>query len=269
MASPPFYADWKFWSVVVSLVAIALSQLPPVHIMLRRAKLDIDVYSRIVINHKVGNPNAQLHLILSNIGGRILKIRSISLRFRRGIEDDFTLPAQNYFQQPADKESVLLTSFKLKPNDEWGHVVNFLNLFSRTEDKEYRKIESDLRNDILNKLNVQKQLEEQLSQDDPIAKIDRTIHSTSSDYVIASDDKVQPALAFFDKKFRWMPGEYSMTLEVKAEPPSASITKQFRVTIFETDSNELREFREDYKYGAGIYFDIPKHSGLILPLSNS
>jgi len=269
MAPVPFYADWKFWSVVVSLIAIALSQLPPVHIMLRRAKLDVEAYSRIVINHKVGNPNVQLHLILSNIGGRTVKVKSICLEFKRGIEDGFTLPAQNYFQQPADKESVLLTSFKLKPADEWGHVVNFLNFFSRTEEKEYRQIESNLRTDILNKLNKRKMLAESLSKNDPIAKIDHVMSSTESDFVTASDDKVQPVLTFFDKKFRWLPGEYSISLKVQAEPASASITKQFRVTIFESDSNELLEFREDFKFGAGVYFDIPKHSGLILPLSNS
>src|SRR5712691_6475060 len=104
VALVPFYLDWKFWSVAVAVIALILSQLPPIHILLRRAKLDVEAYSRMLLTHKVGNPNAQLHLIISNPGGRELRIKGILLRLRRGTEDEFVLPAQNYLQSPGDKE---------------------------------------------------------------------------------------------------------------------------------------------------------------------
>ena len=245
MDASPFYADWKFWSVVVSIIAIALSQLPPIHMMLRRAKLEIEAYSRIVIGHKAGNPNVQLHLILSNVGGREVKIKSMSLTFKRGKEDNFSLPAQNFFATPTDKESVLLPSFKLKPNEEWAHVTGFLNFFSRTEEKEYRQIESDIRTDIFKK---------------------RTQLDNQEEVVEAASELVQPLLTFFDKKFRWHPGEYEIQLLVQAVPGSASISKKFRVTLFESDSKELQDHKDGYKFGAGVYFDLPKHVPLILPL---
>jgi len=73
----PFYLNWSFWAVFVSVIAIALSQMPPVYLWFRRAKLDLEPYSRIHIAHRVGNPTIQLHLILSNIGGREIKVKNI------------------------------------------------------------------------------------------------------------------------------------------------------------------------------------------------
>lgn len=241
----PFYLDWKFWSVVVSFLALALSQLPPIHIMLRRAKLDVEAYSRIHLTHRVGNPNAQLHLIISNIGGREVKVKSIAINFKRGNEDQFTLPAQNYLQEPGDKDTVLLTSFKLKPKDEWAHIVNFLNFFSRTHEKSLRQLESNLKNDIFEK---------------------KALTENKDKVVEAEAVNVQPITAFFHDKFRWEPGEYELSLEIQTEPQHADVSKRYRVTLFESDSTELRSYSEDYKYGAGVFWNTERHTGLILPL---
>jgi hypothetical protein len=243
-----FYLDWKFWAVAVSVVALILSQLPPIHVLLRRAKLDLEAYSRMHLTHKVGNPNAQLHLIIGNTGGREVKVKAITLRFRRGTEDEFVLPAQNYLQAPGDKEAVLLTSFKLKPTEEWGHIVNFLDFFPRKDEKEYRQLESNLRQDLLEK------------------------HEALQDKnaLVAADDKnVQPLIKFFEGKFRWLPGEYELTLQIHAEPAKASFTKRYRITLFESDAKELEDYRNDYKYGFGVCLDTRRHAGVIVPLAEA
>ncbi len=243
-----FYLDWKFWSVVVSTIAIVLSQLPPLHILMRRAKLDVEAYSRMHLNHKLGNPNTQLHLIVSNTGGREVKIKKITLQIRRGTDDCFVLPAQNYLQLPGDKETVLLTTFKIKPNEEWAHIVNFLNFFSRSDEKMYRQLEYNLRQDIFKKRD---------------ALEDKNID-------VASDDgNVQPFLKFFETKFCWFPGEYNFTLEIEVDPKKASLKKNYRFTLFESDSAELQGYRDDYKYGFGVFLIHPNHQGLIVPLSEA
>ena len=180
MAQTHFYLDWTFWAVVAAFLALVLSQLPPIHIMLRRAKLDVEAYSRIHLTHKIGNPYAQLHLIVSNVGGREVKVKSIVLHFKRGDEDKFTLPAQNYLQALGDKDTVLLTSFKLKPKDEWAHIVNFLNFFSRTDEKAFRQIESNLKSDILAK---------------------KELPENKDKFVEATPNNVQPVIEFFQHKF--------------------------------------------------------------------
>ncbi len=248
MAQTPFYLDWTFWAFVVSFLALALSQLPPIHAMFRRAKLDVEAYSRIHLTHSVGNPNAQLHLIVSNVGGREVKVKSIVLHFKRGNDDQFTLPSQNYLQAPGDKDTVLWTSFKLKPKDEWAHIVNFLNFFSRTDEKALRQIESNLKNDILEK---------------------KELPDNKGINVEAEPENVQPVIEFFRQKFRWEPGEYEIALEIKTEPQHANVLKHYRVTLFESDSAELRSYANDYEFGIGVCWSDARHSGLILPLTEA
>ena len=83
MPSVPFYADWQFWSAVAAVVAILLSQLPPVHVLLRRPKLRCEAFSRMHLTHKVGNPNAQWHLIVENKGGRAIRVKNIAVKFTK------------------------------------------------------------------------------------------------------------------------------------------------------------------------------------------
>lgn len=236
VAQIPFHLDWKFWlaafSLTASVVAIVLSQLPPLRILLRRTKLDLEVYSRMALAHTLGNPTSQMHLIIRNAGGRDVRVKSIELSFLRDSKDRFTLPAQNYFQSPNDSNGLLLTSFALKPNEEWGHIVNFFMLFSRTEEKERRQLEANLRNDIIQKRN---------------ALADQNVN------VPADEVSVHPLVRFFKEHFRWEPGEYELTVEVQAEPASASVSKKYHITVFESDSKELEDFCDDYKYGFGVF----------------
>ena len=132
--SIPFYQGWTFWAVVFSALAVTLSQLPPVRLWFKKPKLDIEPYSRIHVTHKVGNPNLQLHIIVSNTGGREVKIKGIYFTIRREGKEIAELPAQNYLHNPSDKNSILFTSFSLKPKEEWAHLVNFLNYFNKTDD---------------------------------------------------------------------------------------------------------------------------------------
>src|SRR5574341_1575005 len=232
----PLYLDWSFWAVVVAAVAIVLSQLPPVHLLLRRGKLDIEPYSRILITHKIGNPNVQLHIILTNIGGRLVRVKSIELKIKRDGKDIATLPAQNYLQNPTDTNNVLFTSFSIKPREEWAHIVNFLNYFSREDEKKYRTAESKLREDILEKV-------KRLKNKDHIVK--------------AEDNLVTPFIEMFNEKFVWQPGEYELSISVIASNNKSGIAKSYRFTLFESDSQELIKHKEDYKTGDGIFWYSP------------
>ena len=49
--------DGSFWT---AFVAIVLSQLPPIKLLLKRAKVDVELYSKILVFHKVGNSNVQI-----------------------------------------------------------------------------------------------------------------------------------------------------------------------------------------------------------------
>ena len=241
----PLYMDWSFWAVAVAAIAVILSQLPPIHLLVRRARIDIEPYSRIHITHKIGNPNVQFHLIVTNIGGRNVKIKNLTVRIKRDGADVTTLPAVNYLQNPGDKTNVLFTSFSLKPKEEWSHIVNFLNYFSRIEEKKYKIAEAALRKDILEKRNL-------LENKDQV--------------VAANNDFVAPFIEMFNSKFIWTPGEYEVAIFVSASNKKANIEKRYRFTLFESDSNELSESKNAFEFGDGINWDSGNYTGVIVQI---
>lgn len=243
----PFYLDWTFWAAFLAFLAIVLSQLPPLHLLLRPQRLDVEVHSRIGVTHKVGNPNANVVVSIRNTGGRELRIRNLSLDVSRDGRPLAVLPAQNYFEMPSSQSSVLFVPFTLKPDETWAHNVVFLNLFDRLTEKQFRENLSMLSLDIRSKLSSR--------------------HDDDKDAVVAEHVLVQPFFNMFEKLFVWLPGEYVFELKVKAEPGSASYSKKYRFTLFESDTSDLRKHREDYQFGGGLAYDIEKHVGVYIPLT--
>ena len=244
----PLYLNWQFWTAVAAGLALILSQLPPIHMLLRRAKLEMELYSRIHVTHKVGNPNVSFHLILSNVGGRTIKIKGIILKIKRDGKPVMTLPAQNYFQTLTDTTPILFAGISIKPKEEWAHGVTFLNYFSRTNEKKYRDAESTLKADIFKK---------------------RKTLENKEDNAEAEKEYITPFLEMFKENFLWNPGEYQIQVSVLAVPEKAGIEKNYHFTLFESDSEELSKFQDDYKYGDGIYFNSGNHLGIFVQISEA
>lgn len=230
--------DWTFWAVIVSLLAIALSQLPPIHLLMRPRRLEVEVHSRVLVTHRVGNPNVGLVVGLTNSGGRALRIRSLRLDLSRDGKPLVSLPAQNFFETPSSTSSVLLVPFSLKPGENWVHAVNFLNFFDRQTEKHYRECQYALNADIRQKIEARpKGIED----------------------MVAADEKVvTPFLDLFSELFVWQTGEYIISLSVTTEPGSASYSKLYRFTLYESDTDELRRQTDDYRYGGGITFEVER-----------
>ena len=232
--------DWKFWSLLVSLSALLLSQLPPIHILLRKAKLDLEVYSRIFITHRIGNPNIQLHLILRNMGGKSIRVKKIYAKVFRDGKEVMNLPAQTYFANPKDNQPVLLTSFMLEPDKEWSYMTSFLNYFDRNEERIYRTAELNIKNEIL-----------RLKDETP-----------ENSLAHASEMFVKPFNELFDKKFQWFDGDYVLEVMIESDKEEIMALKKYRFTIFESQTNDFIKQKQGYSSGAGIYWDSPESIGI-------
>lgn len=241
-----FYLDWQFWSAVAALLAIVLSQLPPVILWFRPKRLEVEVHSRIQVTHKVGNPNISMYVSITNTGGRALQIRAMTLKLSRDGESLGTFPAQNYFETPSSQQSVLFVPFTLKPGEDWAHGTSFLNFFDRATEKFYRGSESALKADISEKL--------------------RERGDDDNRPVVADEKLVAPFYQLFEKLFVWTPGEYIVELMVDAQPGQASFQKKYRFTLYETDSAELKSHINDYPYGGGLAYNVDSHAGIFVPL---
>lgn len=247
--STPLYLDWSFWAVVVAVIAVALSQLPPVHRWFKRASLEIELYSKIFITHKVGNPNLQLHLIISNVGGRKVRIKDISTSIERDGNLIATLPAQNYLQNQNDQSTLLFTTFSLKPTEEWAHIINLLKFFNRDDENVYRNLEARMLSDLREK---------------------RAALTEEPKTPIEIDDVlVQPFHTFFNRHFIWNAGEYQLTVNISTDQEKANISKKYRFTVFESHTDQLKAITEHYKFGGGIWWDPNIPTNVILDIKEA
>lgn len=221
--------------MAVSLVAVVLSQLPPIHLLIRPRRLEVEVHSRVQLTHRVGNPNMGLVVGITNSGGRNLKVRSMRLAVTRDGQALVDLPAQAYYETPSSASSVLLVPFDLKPGESWAHAVTFLNSFDRQTEKLYRESYSRLKADLRKKLEGRAEGDRELVTLEPVL--------------------VAPFLSLFERLFLWEIGEYVISLSVTVTPGSASYSKKYRFTLYEADTRELRQQAENYKYGAGIAYE--------------
>jgi hypothetical protein len=232
----PFYLDWKFWSAVIAVIALVASQFPPVLPRLWRGRLAIEVNSRIVVGHKVGNTNVSMYVGLTNAGGRALRVRAITLRLKRDGKELTSLPAKNFHEKAGDKDSVLFVPFSLKREESWAHIVNFLNFFDRQTEKHFRESERAMRASIGAKLKARP--------------------SSDQDFPVSAEPAlVAPFLAMFDQMFVLDPGEYIAELVVSTPEKETAFKKAYRFTLYESDTEEMKRQRDDYHLGAGVYFD--------------
>ncbi|PKH86926.1 hypothetical protein [Colwellia sp. Bg11-28] len=249
----PFYLDWSFWAVIVAFLAIFLSQIPPIRTLLKRAKLELELYSKVSISHKLGNPNLQLHLIINNIGGRRVRVKDINVSISRDSAPVVDFPAQTYLQNQNDQNTVLFTTFALEPKQEWAHITNFLNFFNRENEKEYQKIEGDLLSDFRVYKKTTKGKE----------------NTENEDFYEHPDNLVQPVYQFFEKHFCWKAGEYTMNINVVTDSESANITKKYRFTIFESHTDTLTSIKDHFKYGGGTYWNPKIQTSVVLELTEA
>ena len=243
----PIYQNWQFWSAIVAFFALALSQLPPVYLWFRPRRLEVEVHSRLQVTHKVGNPNVGMYMSVRNTGGRELRILSMKLAVARDGTPLGTFPAQTYFESPSSQSSVLFVPFSLKPGETWAHGTNFVQSFDRATDKLYRESESALWADVHRKIAARPK--------------------DCQEAVRAEAELVKPFLDLFDRLFVWLPGEYVIELIVDTTPGSASFGRQYRFTLYESESAELRSHTDDYVFGGGLKYNVDRHVGVLVPLS--
>lgn len=242
-----FYSDPRVWSAAIALLALVLSQLPPIHKLLRRGKLELDVYEKVGITHMLGNPNLQLHIILNNTGGNPVTITDLDVSLKQGSRKIGNISGKNYIKTPEKSGQVLLTKFKLKSGDEWAHLTNFYNDFSQFDERKCKSFTKRIRDDISNKL-------EKRSKE-------------ATRLVEISDSLFTEVRSFSNSHNVWETGEYHLELNVLCSDSKYNISKSFRFTLYESDSEELEEQIDRYKYGEGIcYTPTDKNLWLLVKL---
>jgi hypothetical protein len=75
----PWFERTEVWAVLVSILAIALSQLPPIRTWFASNKISVEVGSRIGLPNTVGISGFQVFLDLKNSGNRSVTVSKFIL----------------------------------------------------------------------------------------------------------------------------------------------------------------------------------------------
>jgi len=239
----PFYTNWTFWAVVIATLALILSQLPPLSLLFRKKKIEVEAHSLLTISHKVGNPNIRWTLNFRNVGGVTTRVKKISCNLIRNNELVSTLNAHNYYN-PSDDKQIIFSGFTLRPDEEINYDFLFFKMFDRFENRRYKELEAALQADLSSKR--------------------AALPDEVNEAVEADPELVRPFIEMFNNNFVLEPGEYQLQLMVDTIPSAASYLSTFRLTIYESDSNELRRYTESFKYGSGIFFNLPNEVGVFI-----
>lgn len=243
------YRDWTFWSFVVAAVALATSIAGPLRRLLKATQLVLEVHQTIALDHRLGNPQANLYLDLRNTGGRDIRVKAMVITLTRDGSESKMLSGQVYFETTNSQQQLLLVPFNIKSGDSWAHPVKFYTLPNRQLDQMIRMNISKLKDDILQKMEA----------------IEPSLRSST--LAFADDVFVDPFVELFNKQFFWTPGEYIVKIDITGEPEKGSLTKSFRFVIYENEAAELKKEVESYNYGGGVYFDSDKHVVIFPPIS--
>jgi len=229
--------DPNFYIALGTLLALVLSQVPPLRLLLRRARLTVLPFRRIVFYHSVGNANCNLFLLLENRGGRRVTVNGIAFELSAGGKNVMTLPAQGYWTDFEAKVEYPLTRFYLEPGQTWAHTIHCFEELNREDERRWRDCVDSIRKDIFGQIQA-----------------DQAAGITAAPTKVAEEANVAKAMKFFQDHFRYEVAEYVLTIRVECSPASASSPSTHRFTLFESDVAAMRRQTERFKYGDGIYF---------------
>ncbi|WP_454691865.1 hypothetical protein [Achromobacter aloeverae] len=229
-----FYAKLDFWQMAIAGAALFLSQLPPVRAWFGRARLSVEPYSRIALHTELGHPHIQMSFLLTNTGRHPVRVERVKIKITR---DEFQrdLQVQSYLEKSTDTQALLFTPFTIPPGGEWTHIVNCFNHLPRDAQRLTSQAVGRLRSNV-------------------IERVGQAPRADNGPMVEGDTELVTPLTAMFDAAFSWSAGEYSAELSIETNRRSANTSSKFRFTLFESESEALRLWRDEIKYGNGVWF---------------
>lgn len=240
------------WKAIIALLALVLSQLPPIRQMIKGKKLRMSVADIAQFTHIFGNTNMSLWIDLENIGAKTITISRINCLLRRQEQTIQTLTARTYWvTESLSREKPLelpLPEIALKPGERWSGYLHFwdTNAWSKAIQGKVKSIILRMRDDTTSKATIRDKAMESIPINSrPLVEADPSLMQEIND-ILKNLKKIEE-------------GDYEMfvaTYETTARSPLKTLGFDF--TIFETDVQDIFEDTVDYKYGFGIHLPSSK-----------
>lgn len=233
----PWYKQTAVWGLVLSCIALSLSQAPPIATWKARNEINVELGKRIGLPNTLGLSGYQLFVELRNDGNRSADISRLRLSLIYPNGERKTLPAQSYQKIIPGQMAPLefpVTTIELSPGGMWVESVGFYPEFS-PEDDEYISI---ARQKIVSSISMQRQ---QLAM------------SGGSPQILVEADPlvVNDIIEFFDQKFDLEKGEYNAEIIADVNGMQKMLSR-FSFTLYAYHKNTILSQKNDFKYGWGV-----------------
>ncbi|AIU71952.1 hypothetical protein AT03_05830 [Hafnia alvei FB1] len=221
---------------VTSIIALILSQLPPLKTFFKRRKPVVTVGKFIALSHYIGLPEVQLYISISNDSYSNLRVRSIDIELTKLGQEKLKLPAFSVFEHISGNTQRGFAPFTLKSDTEWSHNIKFYLPFSGSDEQKHKKIYYALKSDINQKLmeNEARPAHEKLA------------------LVEADNDLVTELKGIYASKKYWENADYKLKLRIGTDASSTTYENEYDFFLSPPDIEFFDSLVERYKYGNTI-----------------
>ncbi|MEQ9970135.1 hypothetical protein ABRP72_13235 [Pectobacterium carotovorum] len=242
---------WTAISSIVAIIALFLSQMPPIKTWFKIKAPLITTSPSLSISHYFGSPDIQLYINLENESSRPIKIKKMELSIKKLGYKVITIEAFTVFEKLDSPIQKAFSPFTIKSESEWSHNVKFFNPFKNSDEKKFKKLFYDIR-DHFNK-------KQQITQNENTENI---INQTQPTEI--PDNLSRELDEFYKSNVFWEEGDYEFTLNIITGDNSISTSTSFSILLLERDINELNDVFSRYKYGYTIFY--PENNAYIFPI---
>jgi hypothetical protein len=241
-----FLTDPNVWSAAIALLALFLSQLPPLKDIFSGTRVKLSLTDRFTVGHYLGNLFILSLVTFENQGTRKVTIQKLHGLLIDSSGNVQPMPGQQYILPPTksgeNPPELLFAGLSLKADERWSETVRFFRSFSEDEEDKVNDLASKMRKDISKK---------PPAAGPPWPEVDPQL--------------VTEAVDFFGRQFRLTKGNYQFIIAAASEKEEILAVQGVEFTIYENSVAALKSATEDYKFGAGVYYPSSNPSIYIYP----
>lgn len=248
----PNLGDPENWMASAAVIALVLSQLPPilprVWGRIRGSEVLLASQDSFGLNHHLGRAFLVLHIQIENTGSNPVAIAKIDCVVRRVATGEaspastvWRIPARTYYAESSQSSSsgapprLFIGTIHLKPGEFWQEVVHCYGPRSQGDEEKAQEIQYRFANYIGQELDVR-----------------RENRTDDGRYVEVSKELVDEARQFANEMFNFTKGEYELYIAARDRSGRILGVTKNRFILYENMINILRGIFDDYQYGFGV-----------------
>ncbi len=234
VSSAPF-DQIPLWGFGLSIVSLALSQLPPIKTWFSAPHVSAEVASRTGVFNAFGAVGYQLYVSLRNDGNRAASVTGLRLRVKRPDGQELLVPAEAYMRfvgGQGGSQVFPVTSIGMPSGGTWTETVMFRRPLTPEEDSRAGRL----------KVNIAQSIFEGQQRGDG--------RHNPNGWAVADAALVREAELLFQKTELSI-GSYELALMADVNGRE-SVLKRLSLVIYDYHLLTLSSQMSDLKYGAGI-----------------